>query len=90
MWAGDLSTAPLPSGCGECLRAALAALPNCLPSCDAGSSPLHLQERHVVHETVDRRRSHARLGEHLAQLGEGRVGCHSRAPVLVALGDELE
>ena len=43
-----------------------------------------------MHEAVDRSQGHGRLDEHLAPLGERRVGRDGQALVLVALGDQLE
>ena len=54
------------------------------------SSPLDLDHHGMVEQSVEQRRGHDRITEHLAALGEAVVRSQYHRPALVARVDELE
>ncbi len=51
---------------------------------------IHLEDRGVVDETVDRRQRHRLVGEDLAPFAEGLVGGNEQRAALVAGADQFE
>jgi hypothetical protein len=51
---------------------------------------VHLEDRRMVNEAIDRRERHRRIDEHLAPLRERRVGGDGDAFAFVPFGDQLK